>query len=158
MNNLSLKQKIMIVVGIVGAILIAIFQHGLYSKPAPVSLNSNTLQNSPTTLPKTNLPQIISTNPSPLEEAIIWAMQPVEITFNTPLENIPEFKYRFEPEVKMEVKLSNNNQTVTFTPKEPLKLGSVFTLFISPESKFQGKKTLGKEYIYHFRTIEYKGV
>lgn len=154
MNNLSLKQKIIIIIAAVGAALIFIFQRGLYSKPAaekPVDTQKNTAQSS-------EEPKLIFTNPTPLEGSTILPTQSVQITFNIPLENVGEFKHRLEPKTPYEAKLSDDKKTVTITPTKPLKLGSGYTLFIDQLSKFEGGKRLNGGIDIHFRTIEYKGV
>jgi hypothetical protein len=154
MNNLSLKQKIIGIITVIGIILILIFQGGLYSKS---TASVEKLEDKTTTTQSEN-PEVASTNPSPLEKAIIWGMQPIEITFNLPIENIPELKYKLEPEADMKVELLNDKKTIRFTPNKPLPLGVSFTLTIPSEAKFDGKKTLGQDYQVHFKTIEYKGV
>lgn len=153
--RLSIKQKIIGLIAIIGTILILIFQGGFYSKSnskieKPVENASLPIQ--------TDKPQIISTSPNPLDQTILWGTEPIEITFDSPLENAPELKYRLEPKSEMKVELSSDKKTAKFIPVKPLPLGVGFTFTILAESKFEGKKTLGKEYTYHFRTIEYKGV
>ncbi len=152
MNNLTFKQKIMIVIGIIGAILILIFQRGLYSTPTA------SVEKLPQIQTETDKIELVSTNPSPLEEAILWAMQPIELTFNTPLVNAPEFKHRIEPKPEYRVELSDDKKTVRIIPTKPLQLGLSFTLSVQSDAKFDGNKTLGRDYTFHFRTIEYKGV
>lgn len=157
MGYLSLKQKIMIIVAVLGAALIWIFQQGIYTKPnstTPPNPPINQVQN----LPQNTEPQVISTNPDNLEGTIILASQTIEITFNLPLENRGEFKNRIDPATEVEIKLSEDRKTAQIIPIKPYKLGTGFTLFIKPDTKFDGKKQLGKEIIYHFRTINYKGV
>jgi hypothetical protein len=155
MTNLSLKQKIIGAIAIFGTVLILVFQRGVYSKP------QSSAEKSTTTTPaviQTDKAEIVSTNPSPLDQSIVLGSQPIEITFNFPLENIPELKYRFEPQSDLKVELLNDKKTVRFTPVKPLPFGMGFTLVIAKEAKFDGKKNLDKEYTFHFRTIEYKGV
>ncbi|MFA5932647.1 MAG: Ig-like domain-containing protein [Microgenomates group bacterium] len=156
MPNLSIKQKIIGIIVVIGTILILIFKGGIYSKPAE-NLDKTFNNPTPTTI-QTDTPEIISTSPSPLDNSYIWGTTAISITFNLPIENIPELKYKFEPASNIKTDLSNDNKTVTFTPIEPLKLGSEYLLTIPAEAKFLGKKTLGKSYIFHIRTIEYKGV
>jgi hypothetical protein len=154
MNNLSLKQKIIGAIAIVGAILIFIFQRGLSSGQ---TVEKVPLENTQTQV-QTDKPELIQTNPSPLNEATFWALQPIELAFNLPLENIPEFKHTISPKYDYKIELSGDKKTITITPTKPLPLGTTFTLSISGETKFEGKKTLEKDYIFHYRTIEYKGV
>lgn len=152
MNSLSLKQKITGLVVIIGAALIMIFQGGFYPK------NSVSKQAPEEVKIQANQPELISTNPSPLDKAIIWGMQPVEITFNLPLENIPEIKYKWEPKTDLKAELSSDKKTVKFMPVAPLPLGTEFVLSIPKEAKFEGGKTLGKSYSFRFKTIEYRGI
>lgn len=152
MTNLSLKQKIIGIIAVIGTILILIFQHGFYSKPTA------NLEKQPQIQTQTDKIELVSTNPSPLEEATLWAMQPIEITFNLPLVNAPEFKHKIDPKPDYKVELSDDKKTVRIIPTKPLQLGLGFTLFIQSDTKFDGNKTLGRDYVFHFRTIEYKGV
>lgn len=156
MDNLSLKQKIMIVVALVGAALIWIFQQGLYTKSSSTTqpeVEVNQAQNI-----QSSEPQVVSTNPKNLDGITILANQTIEITFNIPLENRGEFKNRIDPESEVEIQLSEDRKTAKIIPLKPYKLGTGFTLFIKPDTKFDGKKQLEKEIIYHFKTINYKGV
>lgn len=160
MNNLSLKQKIMIGIGIIGAILILIFQRGFSGSPATpkVPLENTQTQVQTQVQAQTDKPELISTSPNPLNEAILWAQQPIEFTFNLPLENAPEFKFKIEPKFEYKVDLINDKKTIIITPTKPLPLGQTFTLTISRETKFDNKKFMDKDYTFHFKTIEYKGV
>lgn len=155
MPNLSLKQKIMILVTLIGAVLILIFQRGIYGQDYKVFPQPTT---HPTENTDNNEPKIVATQPPTLDEAIIAPTQTIEITFNLPLENVGEFKYRIDPQPDLKVSLSDDRQTAKIAPTTPFKLGTTFTLFILPDTKFDGKKNLGREIIYHFKTIEYKGV
>lgn len=163
MPNLSLKQKIMILLAIIGAVLIALFQHGLYSK-SPLSFNtispSPPIVSTPTLTPQPSLtePQIIATDPPNLNDAIILPNQEIKLTFNLPLENVGEFKNRLEPFTDLQVKLSDDRKTAIISPKQTFKLGTSYTLFIKPDSKFDGHIILQHDIIFHFRTIDYKGV
>lgn len=150
--NLSIKQKIIGIIAIIGTILILIFQGGLYPK--------NKDQDEPqiTEPAQVLTPGIIKTNPNPLDQATLWALQPIEIIFSIPLENIPEFKYKIDPSFDHKVELSNDKKTLTITPTKPLPLGQSFTMGISGSTKIEGGKILGKDYTFHFKTIEYRGV
>lgn len=151
MSGVDLKKKIMVTVAIIGALLIIVFQRGIYST------NSNQAPQPQTQT--TEEPGVVSTNPPNLENQVITPNQIVEITFNLPIENIGEFKNKLDPKPEnYQVKLSDDRKTAQIIPIKPFNLGTTFTLFIQPDTKFDGKKTLGKELIYHFRTIEYKGV
>ncbi|MBI2338145.1 hypothetical protein HYU95_03080, partial [Candidatus Daviesbacteria bacterium] len=101
---------------------------------------------------------IISTKPDPLDENIVSGAEAIEITFNRPLENVGEFKSRIEPEIEYKVELSGDRKTAKIIPAKPYPLGTGFTLFIGPESKFDGVGRWGEEKIFHFRTIKYTGV
>lgn len=153
----NLKQKIMIAVAIIGALLILLFQRGIYSKTVVESAIDKEPSNQ-TAVQQTDKPVVVSTIPSPLEEAIIVPTQVIEVTFNIPIENSGEFKHRIEPESDYTIKLSDDRKTVKIIPDPLLKLGTTFTLFISNETKFDGGKRLEQEKIYHFKTLEYKGV
>ena len=142
----------MIMVALIGAALILIFQHGLYSNPTSSS------DPKPQNIAQTNQVEVVSTSPTPLDQAVIWAQQPIQISFNTPLENVPEFKLTIDPKYDYKVELSDDKKTAIITPTQPLKLGVVYSIHISGDTKFEGKKTLGKDLIYNVRTIEYKGV
>ncbi|GEM_PF-1687741 len=155
---LNIKQKILVAIAIIGALLILLFQRGIYGK-------TNT-ESSPTSQPSvksseqqvSDKPIIVSTVPSSLDEAIIVPTQVIEITFNMPVENSGEFKHRLEPKSEYTVKLSDDRKTVKITPNPILKLGTTFTLFILTDTKFDGGKRLEQEKVYHFKTLEYKGV
>lgn len=103
-------------------------------------------------------PQITSTKPDPLEEAIVSAAEIVEITFNRPLENVGEFKSRIEPKIDYKIELSGDRKTAKIIPAKPYSLGATFTLFIGPETKFDGVGRWGEEKVFHFKTINYRGV
>lgn len=103
-------------------------------------------------------PKIVSTKPEPLDNSVIPAQGAVEVTFNRPLENIGEFKVKIEPEIKFKTELSGDRKTAKIIPEEPYQLGTTYTLFIGPETKFDGVGRWGEEKIFHFKTIPYKGV
>lgn len=112
-------------------------------------------------IPKEEL-KILSTNPSPLENATILPTGTIEITFNKPVVT-SEFKHRFDPELEHSVEVVrgiNNSygQTFKISFKKPLQLGSGYTLFILPNTHTENGLKLDTEVIYHFKTIEYKGV
>jgi len=101
---------------------------------------------------------IVSTNPDPLEGAVILPSQKLEVKFNK-IVAASEFKHRFDPEVEHEVEAINESSGTTIVIKfqKPLELGSGYTLFILSDTDSGGLK-LGQEYSYHFTTIRYKGV
>lgn len=102
--------------------------------------------------------KIVSTKPDPLDDSVISAVEIVEVTFNKPLQNIGEFKSRIEPEIEYKVELSGDRKTAKIIPAKPYQLGSTYTLFIGPETKFDGVGRWGEEKVYHFKTIQYRGV
>lgn len=103
-------------------------------------------------------PKIVSTKPDPLEDTIISANEVVEITFNKPLQNSGEFKLRIEPQIDYKVELSSDRKTAKIIPAKPYNLSTTYTIFIGPETKFDGSGNWGQEKIYHFKTITYRGV
>lgn len=107
---------------------------------------------------QTDKPQIVSTKPNPLDNNIVSSTEPIEITFNRPLENVGEFKLRIEPKTDYKVELSGDRKTARIIPVKPFPLGTTFTLFIGTETKFDGVGRWGEEKIYHFQTIKYTGV
>lgn len=101
-------------------------------------------------------PTIISTNP--VDESILGQDQVIEVTFNRSLENEGEFKIRFEPEFKYKKTVTQDRKTAIITPEEPLELGTTFTLFVLPATKFDGGVNFGEEKVFHFKTIKYRGL
>lgn len=101
-------------------------------------------------------PRVISTNPE--ANGLISQQQTIEIIFNQPLENIGEFKHRIEPKIDYKLDLSSDRKIVKILPQKPYELGTEYTLFIMPESKFDGGERLDKEVIFHFKTVRYRGV
>lgn len=150
MNN---KIKVFLFVVIVG--IAGVFLYKNYSPKSPVQYSPT-----PAVIPsnQNDSPKIISTKPEPLNEAIISTTDTLEITFNRPLENAGEFKSRIEPKIDYKVELSQDRKTAKITFTKPLDLDTTFTLFIGPESKFDGVGRWGQEKVFHFRTIKYRGV
>ena len=106
--------------------------------------------------------QIISTNPHPLDEATILPFQSIEITLNKPLFR-SQLKHVFNPDIEHDVVvLEGRDQEfgskfkIIF--KKPLELGTGYSLLIQQSTHTEDGLSLDKEYIYHFKTIEYKGV
>lgn len=147
---------------IIALIIIFIILGGFFiSKKFEPVKDTNTPSNTQTSsnVSEKDKPQIVATKPEPLEEAIISATEVIEITFNRPLENIGEFKVRLEPEdVKYKLELSSDRKTGKIIPEKPYELGASFTLFIGPETKFDGVGRWGEEKIFHFKTIRYRGI
>lgn len=104
---------------------------------------------------------IVSTDPDPLEGAVILPTQNIEFKFNKHI-SVSEFKHRFDPEIEHELDAEYDNKanTTTFKIKfiKPLDLGSGYTIFVLSNTNSVDKKELGKEYTYHFSTIKYRGV
>lgn len=154
MINLSLKQKIIIAIVAIGLFLIAIFQRGLYQ--SGFSGNSPAQE---TNQEKTQIetPKVISTNPSPLEGAVITPTQEVEIIFNKPLVNDPA-RIIIEPSHKIRTELSSDHKTMKVIPIEPYTLGGGYTFTIKKDHGFDTGDKLPEDVIFHFRTINYSGV
>lgn len=145
-----LNKKVFILIALIFALIIAFY---FYKNSKPANKDSLKQENI-----SQSSPQIISTKPDPLNENIVSASDTIEITFNRPLENVGEFKSRLEPEVKYKVELSGDRKTAKIIPEKPYQLGTTYTLFIGPETKFDGVGRWGEEKIFHFRTIKYTGV
>lgn len=139
------------------AILIVMTVFVFFKKYKTIHLKSTSQAPSPVAQ-QSNSPQIVSTNPDPLDNATIPASQIIEINFNIPLQNVPEFKTRMDPKIDYKVELSQDRKTAKIIPSKPYELGATYTFFISPESKFDGDGKLDGEKIFHFHTIKYTGV
>lgn len=150
-----MKNKIIIVLSIL--LFLAAAFYGFKSFKKTDGKNSPKPSDN-TSAPATETPQIVSTKPDPLEDNIVAADGVVEITFNKPLQNSGEFKLKIEPTVEFKVDLSSDRKTARISFIKPLELGSTYTLFIGPETKFDGTGNWGQEKIFHVRTIVYKGV
>ncbi|MBU1000555.1 hypothetical protein KKE78_04130, partial [Patescibacteria group bacterium] len=133
-----------------------------YSKSASVATNNSSqvdsVERSKKVVSVNDKPTIVTTKPDPLEETIISTVDVIEITFNRPLENVGEFKSRLEPDLEYKVELSSDRKTAKIKPVKSFLLGATYTLFIGPETKFDGVGRWGEEKIFHFRTITYRGV
>lgn len=152
------KVKIILVI-LTGTLLILTFigTKSNQQKEANLPLaQTDTLQPFPSSA--STSPTIISTKPDPLEGTIIKADEIIEITFSHPLENEPEFRRRFDPEIEYKIEVSSDKKVVKFIPEKPYELGVGYTLFISPETKFEGGGKLDGEKTFHFSTIKYRGV
>lgn len=112
----------------------------------------------PAVVAESDLPQIVATKPSPLEDNIVSASEIIEITFNKPLQNSGEFKLRIEPKIEVKIELSSDRKTAKIIPLTPFVLGQTYTIFIGPDTKFDGIQNWGQEKIYHFKTVKYTGV
>ncbi|MBI2596414.1 hypothetical protein HYW46_06835 [Candidatus Daviesbacteria bacterium] len=161
---MSLKQKIIGIIVVLGIALIAVFQTGLGGNLSGrmdslrqlADRGNDSVKGVNNT--KDQEIKIISTNPSPLEETTILPMQAIEITFNQTLESAPEFKTSMEPKADYKTELSEDRKTAKIIPIKPYTLGGGYTLHILGNTKFDGKKELNREEIFHFKTINYTGV
>lgn len=135
-------------------VLFVFWQTGKKQTPGPADQTPPTQNNSS----ENEKPKIVSTNPDPLENAIIPSDQQIEIVFNRGLENEGELKLRFDPKVEYKITLSQDRKTAKIIPQTPFELGVTYTLFILPDSKFQGVGEWGEDKIFHFQTIKYRGV
>ncbi|MBI2022343.1 Ig-like domain-containing protein [Candidatus Daviesbacteria bacterium] len=154
MINLSLKQKIIVAVLALGVILIVIFQGGLSNK---TNLEKSPIKNDQTQITNEN-PRLISTNPDPLNNAVILPTQTIELTFNQPIENRGELKFDIVPKIEVNVELSSDKKTARIIPIKPYGLGQRYEIFIKTDTKFDGGKKLESQLQFGFNTIVYRGV
>jgi hypothetical protein len=111
-------------------------------------------------------PVIVSIVPSGLSNNLpISPTQEIEITFNIPLENTGEFKYKITPPIELNLSLSPERKTIKLSPKDTFKLGTSYELEIQPGSKFNAdpsqkssQRILEETIFLRFKTIEYRGV
>lgn len=148
-------SKIVIIIFLSVALIGLIYS--LKKAPAAKEVSQNSQTKNPTAT-QNEPPKIVSTNPDPLEDNIVSSTQTIEITFNRSLENVGEFKLRIEPKTNIKTELSNDRKTARIIPVKPFELGTTYTIFIGPETKFDGVGNWGQEKIFHFRTIKYTGV
>lgn len=146
---MNFKRKLIIVLAVIGSLLILIFKYGLGIK---------TETNTGTVDPEAEGIKIIMTSPDKLEDATILPNQTISITFNKSLESSAEVKISMEPPIEYKIELSEDQKTFKLTPKNVYLLGNGYTLKILGGTKFDGKKELGRDEIFHFRTINYRGV
>ena len=150
-----MKRTVIIVITVITIIIVITLVITLRNSPA----NSIPNQPNPAAHPQQDKsPQIVSTKPDPLDETTIAADQIIEITFNKPLQNIPEFKVRIEPKIEFKAELSPDRKTARIKTVKPFNLGSSYTLTINPDTKFDGVGEWGQTKDFHFRTIKYSGV
>lgn len=155
LNNLSLKQKLIGAIIAIGLVLIAIFARGLYgANSRPTSqVKSAAIEES------SQNPHVVSTNPPGLKDGVVISPdQKIEITFSEPIENRGEVKNTLDPKMDYEIQLSDDKKTVKLIPHKPFELGKSFTFIIKPDTKFDSKKWMDSEVIFHFTTISYQGV
>lgn len=151
-----LNKNIAVIIAL-GLALIAIFSHGLYVKPGdpPTTQTSSQISPSPS---QNEEPKVTATYPDPLDQAILTPSQSFNITFNYPLENQGELKLKFDPKLDYKIELSADRKTAKISPTSSFQIGNTYTLTIGPDTKFDGKKTLGHDILYHLKTIDYQGV
>lgn len=153
--NLSGFKKIAIAaVAIIGLLLILIFKNGFGTPFKATGQAPSVVSNSA----QAEYAEVVSTKPQLKDSPVILPNQIIEITFNLPLENIGEFKHRIDDFKDYKAELSNDKKTVLIIPVKPFELGKSYTIFISKESKFDGKKRLRDSTHFTFHTIEYRGV
>ncbi len=158
MTNLSIKQKVIAAIIAIGLVLIAVFKMGFYRTPVQVSKVEE--KKAAALEVSSEKAQLVSTDPSPLDGAVLLPVQAIELTFDAPLQNsVDEFKHTINPPVGHDVKLSGDLKTVTITPKTTFQVGMGYTLTVKQEIKFENPKIhLDKDVEFHFRTLEYHGV
>lgn len=147
-----MKQKIIVLLGVIIIAIGGLFVWKAYRKPVAKDNPASTAQT------QNEKPKVISTKPDPLDEAIISASEIVEITFSRPLENVGEFKARIEPKIDFKIELSGDRKTAKIKTDKPYELNTTYTLFIGTETKFDGAGRWGEEKVFHFKTIKYRGV
>lgn len=159
MLNLSFKQKLIGAIIAVGLILIAIFQMGFAGKPV-VEKTTEVKKDVAAVTTSPDKAQLVSTKPSPLDEAILLPAASIELTFDSPLQNsVDEIKHTINPPVEHLLKLSGDLKTVTISPKTTFQVGMGYTLTIKQETKFENPKVhLEKDVEFHFQTLQYSGV
>lgn len=149
----SSKSLVYLSIFILGIFFILILNAGRQTKVTTEHSPAQT-----TSITENNSPKILSTKPDPLEEAIVAANETIEFTFNKSLENVGEFKLRIEPKIEFKIALSQDRKTAKIIPLASYELGVTYTLFIGPDTKFEGVGAWRQEKIYHFKTIRYRGV
>lgn len=156
MIRFGFKAKFIIVIIIVGASLIFISLRKGFDKPDSSPSSNSPAQSIPVS--PSDKPQIVSTKPDPLDKTILSSTEIIEITFNRPLENVGEFKVKIEPKIDFKLELSQDRKTGKIKPVKPYELGSTYTIFIGPDSKFDGVGAWGQDKTFQFSTIKYSGI
>lgn len=154
MLKASANKKV-VIPGVLILILISIFVLKGSSKVTPKSTGSNTQSN------QNQTPEVVTTNPNPLDQSIISSTESFSVTFNLPVQNPGELKHTVEPKMDYTLKLSDDRKTAIFTPNKPLPIGMEYTLHITGDTKMDGSHgmvLLGQDLIYHIFTVPYHGV
>lgn len=149
-------SKKMLIIGLLFFVLAGIFYFKFLSRSKPD--NQTTKSPNPSATESNESPKVVSTKPDPLNDAVVSAADIIEISFNRPLENVGEFKSRIEPKIDYKVELSGDRKTARVIPAKPYQLGTTYTIFIGPDSKFDGVGEWKQDKTFHFRTITYRGV
>ena len=149
---MQINKKFLFAIIIFISILLVIF----------IQKNKPAVNKNPTSQTQPEVFRLVSTNPDPLDKTTILPNQPIEFIFSKPIFR-SEFKHSFDPDIEHEVEVIDgrdnafgNKMRIVF--KKPLELGSGYTLFIHSNTTTESKETLGRDYIYHIKTIVYKGV
>lgn len=145
MNTLNFTKKIVFLAVVLVAVVAFFYMRGLFSNKQVVREASDQIK-------------IISTNPLVIENQVFLPTQNIEVTFNKPLVNEPETRVLFEPVVDFRKELSLDRKTIKIILNKPLQLGQGYTLFIKAGTKFEGGKDMENDQIFHFTTINYRGV
>ncbi len=154
---LTLKRlKLVILLVIIGVIGLTVFFN--YRDSSNSEKQSNSSEKAETPASPNDRPKVVSITPTPGENNVLLPTQPIEITFNIPVQNGGEFKHKLDPKLEYDISTSNDRKTIIIKPKSTYPLGQGITLIISPETKFDNQQKLENEVIYHFQTIQYKGV
>lgn len=143
---------------IIGVVILLGFYFLKAGSNAKLDQKESKSQSSVLSISESDKPQIIATKPDPLNETIIPADQIIEITFNRSLQNAPEFKVRIEPKIEYKVELTQDRKTARIIPSKPYELGGSYTLYIGPDTKFDGVGEWGQDKTFYFRTIKYRGI
>lgn len=136
-------QKLIILIVVLSIVLVVVHQQKIFNKPP----NS----------PSEEKIMVLSTNPSPIDGQVLLPTQNLEVTFNKPLINEPETNVLFDPVVDFKKELSLDRKTVKIILNKPYQLGQGYTFFIKKGAKFDGLN-LEDDIIFHFRTINYRGI
>lgn len=147
------KNKLILALVVCAIIIAGVF---LYQKKAAAP---QAPQEAPKQEQNTSEPIIISTSPEGIldKTEVILPNQEIRINFNLPIENIGEFKHEITPKTKYQAKLTDDRKAVVIKADGLFPVGVEFTLIMRPDTKFDGKKTLGREIRAHFKTPEYRG-
>lgn len=149
---MQINKKFLFVILVFVSVLLVIF----------IQKNNPAVNKNPASQIQPEAFRLVSTNPDPLDEATILPNQVIEFTFSKPIFR-SEFKYSFDPDVEHEIEVIDGRDKefgskMRIVFKKPLNLGGGFTLFVYSNTKTEEEEELGREYIYHFKTIKYTGI